>query len=417
MVSNPGFESGLSGWTLQGSHDQSTIENVGYTGTKSLHLRAGSRGDNGGNRIRSAPLTASGTVTLRGKGRWLKGWPEVLLRVHGGGAEVTGRLPVPTNLGTPGAQNSRYVGNAGPAISDVSHSPVLPGANVPVVVTAKVSDPDGLSRVALRYRVDPSPGFQFLLMSDSGTGGDAIAGDGIYTATIPAQPAATIVAFYIEAIDTPNATNLFPQNVFPPPGLTRVFPNDAPSRECIVRWGDVQMPGSFATYHVWLSTSSSNRWAVRDPLNNAQMDATFVYNNYRVVYNEVPLYAGSPWHRGQMQSGPGGGNRVDYVLNFPPDDPMLGTTDFVLNNPGNPGGTSTSDTSAQTEQTSYILFREIGLAYNHRRYIHLFLNGNQRSTTSQRTGNFIFEDSQQPNGDMIKEWYSDDPDGQLFKIE
>src|SRR5437660_8657024 len=177
------------------------------------------------------------------------------------------------------------------------------------------------------------------------------------------------------------------------------------------------MRGSFATYHLWLTTTASNRWATRDPLNNAEMDGTFVYNNCRVVYNALPLYAGSPWHRGQMTTGPGGVNRVDYVMNFPTDDRMLGQTDFVLNNPGNPGGTSTSDTSAQTEQTSYILFNELGLHYNYARYIHDCINGSQRSTTSNRSGNFIFEDSQQPNGDAVVEWHSDDPDGQLFKIE
>jgi hypothetical protein len=152
-------------------------------------------------------------------------------------------------------------------------------------------------------------------------------------------------------------------------------------------------------------------------LDNAELDGTFVYNNARAVYNALPLYAGSPWHRGQMNTGPCGANRVDFVMNFPGDDQMLGTTDFVLNNPGNPSGTTTSDTSAQTEQTSYIIFNEIGVVYNHRRYVHYFINGSQRSTTSDRPGNFIFEDSQQPNGDMVSEWYSNDSNGELYKIE
>jgi len=58
-----------------------------------------------------------------------------------------------------------------------------------------------------------------------------------------------------------------------------------------------------------------------------------------------------------------------------------------------------------------------GLVHNHRRYVHLFVNGSQRSTTMQRPGNFIFEDSQQPNGDMIDQWFSSDAGGQLFKAE
>src|SRR5206468_11016615 len=95
LISNPGFESDLTGWVVQGSHDQSTIENVGYTGSKSLHIRAGSRGDPGANRVRTVTINysaVSGTITIRGKGRWLKGWPEILLRLYGGGAECFGKL-------------------------------------------------------------------------------------------------------------------------------------------------------------------------------------------------------------------------------------------------------------------------------------------------------------------------------------
>jgi len=104
---------------------------------------------------------------------------------------------------------------------------------------------------------------------------------------------------------------------------------------------------------------------------------------------------------------------------------MLGANDFVLNNPGNPEdrnltlpqiGTAT-DTSAQTEQTSYTIFKEIGVHYNYRRYMHLFVNGSQRSRNGNRPGNFIFEDSQQANGDVIDEWFPDNTDGDFFKIE
>src|SRR5437867_1760408 len=133
----------------------------------------------------------------------------------------------------------------------------------------------------------------------------------------------------------------------------------------------------------------------------------------------MPQFGGSPWHRsGSMTDGPASTETVDYVMNTPGDDKLLGTTDFVLANPGNPGGTSTTDTSAQSEQSSYIIFNEIGIHYNHRRYMHMFVNGIQRSKNPlTATANFIFEDAQQPNGDVVEEWYPDDPDGQLFKIE
>ena len=41
-------------------------------------------------------LAAGQTATLRFKARWLRGWPEALLRLNGNWLEATGPLPVPT---------------------------------------------------------------------------------------------------------------------------------------------------------------------------------------------------------------------------------------------------------------------------------------------------------------------------------
>ena len=422
LVANGGFESGLTGWILQGSHDFSTVENEGFTGAKSLHVRAGSRGDNQSNRILSAPFASpippsAGTVSLRAKVRWLRGHPELLLRLHGSATEAYGRMALPRRLGSPGTVNSRRISNAGPAVYDVKHTPLLPVASQPVVVTARATDPQGVALMKVRYRVDPTPTYTDLFMTDGGTSGDAIANDGIYTAVIPGQPSGNMVAFYVEARDNQAAIGTFPQYVFPPAGLTRCWPNDALARECVVRWGETQMPGDFATYHLWVSAVNSNRWHTRDPQNNTPMDGTFVYNNSRLIYNAEPLYSGSPWHRTNATTGPAGPNRVDYQMNFPEDDPLLGAANFVLANPGNPDRLTISDLSAVAEQTVYRIFESLNLVHNHRRYIHFFVNGNQRSTAYERPGNFIFEDSQQPNGDMVGQWFPSDAGGQLFKVE
>ena len=57
LATSGAFESGFSGWTPQGSHDMSTIENTGFNSARSLHLRAASRGDNGANQMRSPDLS------------------------------------------------------------------------------------------------------------------------------------------------------------------------------------------------------------------------------------------------------------------------------------------------------------------------------------------------------------------------
>lgn len=422
LVANGSFENGLDGWLLQGSHDFSTLENAGFIGSKSLHVRTGSRGDNQSNRILSAPFTHSipggnHQISIRAKVRWLRGFPEILFRLHGSATEAYGRMNLPRRLGSPGVVNSTRVPNTGPAVWDVAHKPFLPQTNDAVTVTARAIDRQGVAAINLRYRIDPNPNYTDVPMVDNGTAGDAIAHDGIYSAVIPAQAAGEMAAFYVEARDGQNNIGTFPKDVFPPPGLDRCFPSDALVKECLVRWGEVQMPGDFATYHLWVSQVNSNRWHTRNAMDNTVMDGTFVYNNTRVFYNGQPLYSGSPFHRTNSTAGPAGPFRVDYEMNFPDDDPFLGTTDFVLNNTGNADRFTISDLSAIREQVVYRIFEGLGLPHNHRRYFHMFVNGSQRSTAYERAGNFIYEDSQQPNGDMTAEWFPDSAAGQLFKVE
>jgi hypothetical protein len=420
LLANSGFESGLTSWTPQGSHDHSVASSQAFSGSGAMLLRAASRGDNGANLVRSAPFTGTlSTPLLRARVKWIRGWPEILLRVHGGSFEVGGRMNIQPNLGTPGAANGKAIANAGPAVYDVAHVPILPEASEPVVISARASDLDGVT-LALKYRVEPGSTYSTAAMVDNGTGGDSVAGDGVYTATVTGQASGARMGFYIEATDSLGGVNAFPQDVFPTPPETRVFPLDAPNRECMVRWGETQLPGSLGTYRLWVNAANTTRWNVRRPvLNNAVVDATFVYNNSRVVYNMRPTYAGSPWHRGQMTSGPDGSQRVDYDIEFPTDDKFLGAQDAVWNNPGNPGGTSTTDGSAQSEQSSYTIFKEIGVQYNHRRFVHVFVNGSRRSQRiiNNVATDFIFEDSQQPNSDIVEQWFPDDTGGDLYKIE
>lgn len=400
IISEGSFPLGSTNWVAQGTHEFSAIIPTNGTGNGSaLHVRALSRGDNGANRIRYSyglDLTTNNTsVTIRAKARWLRGWPEILLRLRGNWAEATGRLPPPPNLGSPGLPNTRRVANAGPAISDVSHSPVIPQPNDVVRVTARVQDPDGNGPVVLRYRVEPSAAVDSLAMNDGGFAGDLVAGDGIYSANIPAQAAGSLVAFNILATDA----------AVSPAGAT--FPADAPVRECLVRWGEFQPAGSVGTYRLLMTATNITRWGTRLKNYNAGLDATFVYGSSRVVYNVGAYYSGSPFHT-PSYNGPLN-NMCDYVFEFPPDDLMLGSSDFVMASTGNIG----SDSTGIRESVSFWILRKLGLPYLYRRPVHLFVNGLWR-----RTSNISFyEDAQQPNGDVVSQWFPGDADGNLHKVE
>src|SRR5204862_6119281 len=137
------------------------------------------------------------------------------------------------------------VKHVGRAIWEGQHSRASPAGNEAVVITTRAFDPDGPISVTLRYRLDAgqttniNPAlFSSINMVDDGTGADAVARDGIYTASIPGHAAGAIVACYIQTVDPLNNTSVFPQDVFSRPGFDRCFPNDAMSRECVLRRGD-----------------------------------------------------------------------------------------------------------------------------------------------------------------------------------
>ena len=397
LVPNPNFETGLTNWFFQGVYDTSSWEtNSGYLSNRSLHVRGKTdRGDTGANRIYttlSSPVAVGSTATLRAKVRWLRGFPEFLLRLRGNWLEAYGTMSLPANLGTPGARNSRAVTNAGPAIFSVTHNPPAPAAAQAAVVTARVHDPDGVASVQLSYHVDPSTNYLTLAMLDTGTGGDAIAGDGIYSAFIPGKAAGVLVAFKITATD---------QSAAP---VTAQFPSDAPAHECLIRFGDPQPLSSFGTYRIWITQATFNRWAAREKLSNEALDATFVYGNQRVVYNAGVLYSGSPWHSPSYDTPTG--NACSYKMIVPNDDLVLGAADFnKLHWPGNLGG----DETQQREKTTYWMADQLGLPYNYQRFLNLYVNGVQR--------NAIFEDIQVPSSDLLKEFYPTDANGDLHKVE
>ncbi len=399
-VTNPGFESGTTGWAFQGTHAQTAVQSGGaFSGSQALRLRAVERGDPGPNRVRTAiatmPTGGANQATLRARVRWLRGDPNFLMRIRGQWIECAGRMTLPANLGTPGMANSRAVANAGPAISGVIHAPPLPSASQPVVVTARLDDPNGLGTVTLRHRVDPNTGLMDAAMNDNGTGGDAIANDGLYSGQISGYPAGSLVAFHISARDANGIISLFPRN----------------GRECLVRFGETNRPGSIATYRLWLTQSNLTYWATRERNSNEGLDATFVYaDGRRVVYNVHTHYSGSPWHTANAPYTGPLGNTCDYEVNFPSDDLFLGQEDFVLNGQ-NPvySPTFNQDVSAQAETTAYWFGRKLGLGFNHKRHVFVSLNGQPRG--------MIYFDHQQPNTDIIEEYYPNDPNGRLHKIE
>ena len=377
------FEGALNAWFFQGNHRRSERETgEGFTGSRSLRLIASRRGDPGPNRAR-APLSQTIPVgsraTLRARVRWLAGHPEFLMRLRGNWLEASGRLLVPTNLGTPGAVNSQVVENLGPAIEEVRHRPLLPEANEAIRVTAAVADPDDLNSVAVRYRFDPSTTLSLVFMTDDGAGADLTAGDGIYSAEIPGQSTGTLVAFDVVAQDKESQ---FTFHLVGGGGLVRV--------------ADPGGESTFATYRMWIPGASLSEWDSQPFRSNDPFPITFVYNGARAIYEAGAYYGGNK----DSNSFPTRGT-VSYDVSLPPGDEFLGSDKLTLDHP-------VRDPTNQREQTMHWFADQLKLPTLHRRDIYLYMNGIRRGSRA------IYHDAEQPDGKLAESHFPGD-EGELFK--
>ncbi len=394
LLSNGGFEAGsgtaATGWTFGGHHSRSRVEATGaFAGSRVLRVIAPGDLDAGRNCVR-APISGGlnndvrGTMRLRA--RWVAGWPELLMRTRGGGLEMTARMAVPRNLGTPGQPNSRLVANAGPGIHNVSHAPAVPDAGQPVVVTARVSDPDGLSSVNLRFRSGSTGAFSTTAMRDDGLLGDAVAGDGVWSATITGRSAGSLVQFRIEAADgAPSVA----WSTFPSGPVIAGLPAVA---EANVRWGDPVPFGTYEHIHSWTTPEVDNALNA-DGLDNTFRDGTLVHGNVRVIYNAGIRRKGSPFT-----------GQADFAVTVPRDDRLLGVTDRVFGLTGNGG----EEPTFLRNQMAQWFTRRMGLPYLHAHYIRFFRNGNPHGA--------VGEDLEQPNNNYAEAWYPDAPEGDLHKV-
>ncbi len=134
---------------------------------------------------------------------------------------------------TPGRTNAVFALNAPPNVRQVNHTPKSPTSTNEIVITAKVTDPDSVASVVLQYQLvtpgayvpaylplsysqllaapntQPSPNPSYfgetnwtsVAMLDSGTGGDSVAADGVYSITLPAQGNRVLVRYRIRVTD------------------------------------------------------------------------------------------------------------------------------------------------------------------------------------------------------------------------
>lgn len=166
---------------------------------------------------------------------------------------------------TPGRINVNLQTNLPPQLRQVEHSPKKPRSNIPVLITVKATDPDGVATVQLQYQVvdpgsyielnDPAyqSGWTTISMNDAGTGGDLLAGDSLYSAILPGtlQTHRRLIRYRFIATDAKGKSIQAPYADDPSPNFAYFVYDGVPA------WNGAIQPGSADQTRAQVVTYSS----------------------------------------------------------------------------------------------------------------------------------------------------------------
>lgn len=381
-------EFATTGWLCQGTHHQSTM--VG----NEFHLISSGHGDVKANRceIDVTQIADNDILTLTFDARWVSGKPTVLFQTWDRSFGEVFHLPIPKNLGTAGAANSAAIGAARPVVSGLIHSPAVPTSSDPVRVTAEVS---GATTVNLRHRLDNASGsgtyLNTTMFDDGVTGGDEVAGDGVYSATLSNyQSDNSIVQFYVEA-SSAGGTTISPRPAPESPAMWVVDnttqPTDLRMQRFVISARDVSASGG---------SGDSATFNYKFPrLSNHYFNTTFIDDDKRIIYNTEMRKSGSPWTRSS-------GSDFSRMKWKPPGDrPFRGYAKRAVDNDA--GGSR----AYHNRIIRYWLYL-FGHAANENEFVRVVINGGGAS---------LREDVEPNSTDFLKRNWEDGEKGELYRID
>jgi hypothetical protein len=311
-----------NGWLAQGTHYAS------YLNGQELHLVSDGHGDNRPNRVEIdvTAMQAGQRYEISFDARWVSGMCRLIAQTWDHSIATSISLPVPTDIGTPGAANSCYETGIAPQVDDLAHDPAVPAGGQAVKVTARVLPGDGVTQVLLCHRQDNSAGngaWAVKPMFDDGvSGGDEAAGDGVYTAQLTEYGQnGQIVQFYVQAASANGLTSLQPKAGSSRPAMY-VVDSTTPAGDLrrmrfVISAMDVQeMAGG---------DGSTSAYGYAFPrLSNHYFNTTIIVDEKDVIYGCEIRPAGSPWTRG--------GSLDRAKFKFPDDNLFRGKGNLLYRN-------------------------------------------------------------------------------------
>ena len=387
-VMSPNDSSAL-GWVTQGTHWASFM-----TGGQ-LNLISDGHGDNKGNRgevdFQTSPVVGQ-SYTLTFDGRWVSGKSRVIFQTldHGFGSSFL--LPIPENLGTPGAPNSATLASAAPTVTGVIHSPAVPTTGQAVTVTARVDSANPLTAVELVYRLDNASGNGTWLrsaMTDDGTG--------LYSTSVSQYTGqGNIIQFYVEAAAGAVKTTQ-PRFGAAKPAMwivdNRTMPSQLLRERFIISNYDRQALtttiGGSATFNYNFPRTS-----------NHFFNATFISNESEIYYNAEIRKSGSPFTRANDAN-------IDHgKWKLPGDRLFRGRRRSVIDASGTPQGSGTP--RFYDDRIARYFLYQLGHPVNEMEFTHTVINTNA----------FNLRESHEPiSNDFLDRNFPGGSDGTLLRID
>lgn len=271
MIQNGAFTTDASKWRIIGNHHGTVIDDPSQPGNKVLRLVATGSTEHMSNHCETT-MTGGRTIVngreyqISFKARWVSGCRQLNTRLYFNRLARTTILDAPSLHGTPGLANSRLTANLGPTYSGFRHEPVVPGAFVPVTVSADAADPDNVSAMTLWSRTDGGAWASQAMTAGAGAPQH-------FTATLPGRGSGTVVQFYVEGTDGQ--------------GVKSTFPADGENSRALYKVEDglAATNGLHNVRLVTLTAEANQLFQTINLMSNERIRSTLIYNEREVFYD------------------------------------------------------------------------------------------------------------------------------------
>lgn len=347
---------------------------------------------------------------------------------------------------TPGARNSVYSPVPLPLLAEVRHEPRQPRSGEPVVVTARLTNPSEVASVKFRYqpvapgnylrRSDPAFATNWIEMDahDDGLAGDAQAGDGIFSVTVPGslQIHRQLLRYQVVVRGASGASFSAPYSDDETPNFAWFAYDGIPAwrganrpgiagENGVVRTFETNLFTTLPAYHLLAVENDVLRSQYDGGYDGVRMWGTLIFDGE--VYDHIQFH-----NRGEASTYVSGKNKWRFHFNrareFAARDawgqPYRERWDVLNLNPcSSPWAAVNRGMSGLDEAISFRVYQLLGVPSSHTQHVQFRIvdRAEEAPANNQYNGDAwgLYLAIEHPNGAFLDEHQL--PDGNLYKLE